>query len=401
MSEKSNISILPSDYYIKNVNQLIPGDILLHPVYREDGLMLLARYTTLTSLFVEKINTHFKCDTPVLAVCSQEQLKKFIDTNMYSDKKFMSDLIDIVENFKKILKVPVYASSYIDERANLNINESTGKDGENYESLNRVISLSPLWNTLEKRLESERLQKRAKYIKNKFFNMVSEDKDMLELVNKMDGYESSLVINSINVLCISMLIGLTMELIEKDIINLCISALFCNIGYIRLDKKLYNNFIKNEEYTDLIKIHIKNSIEILCGHDSCKDKDIIYGILDHHEYCNGKGFPSRKEGKQISLFGRVLSIATTYEDLVGNFFNNNLTSNNAINIIWENKEKKFDQQILNVYMYRSNLYKIDQPVFFSYYGKGMIIGFSNYAEAPHKPIVKFINGKIIDYYLNT
>lgn len=75
-----------------------------------------------------------------------------------------------------------------------------------------------------------------------------------------------------------------------------------------------------------------------------------------------------------------------------------MTSNNAINIIWENKEDKFDQQILNVYMYRSNIYKIDQAVFIPGEGRGIIVGFTNYAEAPHKPIVRFINGDIWDYY---
>jgi HD-GYP domain-containing protein (c-di-GMP phosphodiesterase class II) len=78
-----------------------------------------------------------------------------------------------------------------------------------------------------------------------------------------------------------------------------------------------------------------------------------------------------------------------------------MTSNSAINIILENKEGKFDKQVLTTFLHRSSIYKIGQPIFIPGEGRGTIIGFSNYVEAPNKPIVTFINGSTKDYYSNT
>ena len=55
---KQNSSI----YIAKTIADLIPGDISLHPIYREDGLLLVNKYTVLTSLLIKQIHIHVKED---------------------------------------------------------------------------------------------------------------------------------------------------------------------------------------------------------------------------------------------------------------------------------------------------------------------------------------------------
>ena len=101
------------------------------------------------------------------------------------------------------------------------------------------------------------------------------------------------------------------------------------------------------------------------------------------------------------MFGRILAIATEYDDLVQGYFRaDGVISTKAERIIWENKDNKFDPEILKIFMHRTITYKVCQPYFdYNNNEKGIIMGFSNYVEAPHKPIVKFSNGETRDYYL--
>lgn len=397
---------LPLDrayYSIKRVSELLPRDIILHPIYREDGLLLVSRYKLLSSLIIAQIRIHVKDDMPVLVANSQEQLKSFIDNMVFSSKEFIDDITTVIEISRENFKVPIKIESYVDERMNLKLSLND-KNQYSYEAyvkneLANSIWASPMWSSLGYRLESEVLKSRAENIKLKIAELLNNDKCMLDLLKQIKKYDEALFMHGVNILSISILIGLTLELSDDDLLKLAVGALFCNVGYLKVDKNTYHEFLKHKEYDESIKNHVRNSLELLTKCPYCRSKDVIYGILDHHEYYNGSGFPAGKKRNEITIFGRILAIATSYEDLVGSYFHEDgITSNDAINIIWENKDMKFDPHILSVYMFRSNIYKIGQTVIFGKYGKGEILGFSNFAEAPHKPIIRFENGYIKNFY---
>lgn len=215
----------------------------------------------------------------------------------------------------------------------------------------------------------------------------------------MNDYDDLLLVHGVNVMCISMLIGLTLEISDLEIIDLAISALFCNIGFIKVDKNDFHYFLLHQEDISIINNHIKNSIEIISNSSFCRNKSIIYGIVDHHEYYNGKGYPAKKTGKNISLFGRIIGIASFYDELVGGYNGSfSLNTMDAVKLAWENEEKQLDFDIIKIYVCRSNTFKIGQVAAFNENERGTIIGFSDFIDSPHKPIVKLENGIIKNYF---
>lgn len=401
--ELKDMPIEKKYYCIKKVSDLIPGDITLHPIYREDGLLLVSRYTVLQTMLIIQTKIHINTEMPLIVANTGEQLRAFLDNRVYSSIEFVQDLETVINMFKEDFKLPVSIDSYIDERVNLTIltgsKRSHKLEDSNVDELVRRIFVSPLWNSFEKRLESERLQQRAMETKGKIAGLLSEDKCLQSLLKEMKEYDDILVRNGINLLCISVLIGLTLELSEDELLDIAISALFCNIGYLKVNKRVFKDFLVHKNYDETIKSHVRNTLEILSRCTFCRDKKIIYGIVEHHEYYNGKGFPNGKRGNNITLFGRILTIASEYEDYVGSYFDESgITSNDAVNMIFENADMKFDPHILSAFVHRTNIYKIGQVLMFDKYGKGQIVGFSNFAEAPFKPIVKFENGYIKDFY---
>lgn len=406
IKQSINVPFTPQKIYIvKAICDLIPGDITLHPIYREDGLLLVNKYTVLTSGLINKIQIHMKGSIQAIVSESKEHFSKFLVNKLYIDIEFINILKDIVNSMRGIYNIPISIESFVDERIDKtllienenNIKEIT-KNVYYNETINRMTSV-PLWESIELILESEKLQERAKNIKSQLIKTIFINKDILDNINKMNEYDNLLLVHGVNVMCISILIGLTLEIPDIEIIDLAISALFCNIGFIKVDKNDFHYFLLNQEDLTIINNHIKNSIEIISNSSFCRNKSIIYGIVDHHEYYSGNGYPAKKTRKEISLFGRIIGIASYYDELVGGYNGNaSLNTIDALKLTWENKENQLDFDIIKIYVCRSNTFKIGQVATFNNNERGTIIGFSDFIDSPHKPIVELENGVIKNYF---
>jgi len=183
-----------------------------------------------------------------------------------------------------------------------------------------ILSNYPLWISLESKLESENLKDRAREVKQELLDLMNNNPTFSSLVTRIKEYDDVLLIHSINITCLSLMIGLTLEFAISDLFDLAIAALFCNIGFTSTSKDDFKYFLKHKKNNhELIKNHIETYSEMTIDSPLLRKKKIVYGILDHHEYYNGTGSPSGKQGEEISLFGRILLIAHSYDELVGGY----------------------------------------------------------------------------------
>jgi HD-GYP domain-containing protein (c-di-GMP phosphodiesterase class II) len=251
---------------------------------------------------------------------------------------------------------------------------------------------------LEKILDSEQLKARVKTIQDVLVNKILVDDSVLKIIRILSDYDERLLIHGTNTACISVLIGLTLELTDEEIINLAFAAMFCNIGFTKIEKNEFEHFLHHHNNFNTINNHIKNSVEIISSSRFCRSKSIIYGIIDHHEKYNGKGLPANKSGENISLFGRIIAIAMRYDELTsGHDINGPLNVRKATKTILDNNLLEFDPNILRIFISRTNIYKIGLVINLENGTKGTIIGFSDFINYPQKPIVQLSNGTIVDY----
>lgn len=384
-----------TNYEIKKVNELISGDIVLHPIYREDGLLLVNRYTLLTPLLISKIRLHMNNKLSVLTTNTKEKFSDFINSKSYLSEDFIDKLRDIVIESNRYFHVAVTLDEYINTEDKIII-----KNLHEESILISLLKSMPLWNSMENYLDGTALKNRVKKTKEKVLEKIHEDAVLMSLVNKIKEYDDLLLMHSVNTLGISLLIGATLELTEDELVQLGVAALFCNIGFVKYDNKVFQNYINNGEQLHLELEHIKASLDILKESSYCMQKSIFYAIYDHHEnYCGG-GIPMGKKGEDISLFGRILKIAVEYDDIAGGYFTKSgKVSYETISLLVDNKDGAFDNNILKVFIYRSNLYKIGNPLRVSINKTGEILGFTNFINFPHKPIIKLKDGSIVDTYL--
>lgn len=383
------------NYIKKQIKDLVSGDIILHPIYRVDGLMLIDSHKILSSDLIRKIKKHDSDSISVLVSPSLDQFKYFIDNKEFLEQEFISDLKDIIAQYNKNLIFPIHLDSLLHE-------ENTNyEDESNVRMVDNNLKLfynKSLFTSFETKLESTKLQERAKLIKLKLLTKIVNDDTLKALIEGLKEYKDILFLHSINTASMALMIGLTLELNDDELIDLGLAALFSDIGYTEIEKKVFEKYLKNpqSEVKVLIK-QIEVFMKVSLNIELLRKNSIIYGVLDRHEYYNGKGLPKGNKGKDISLFGRILSICQAYDVMVGGYlYNDGMLPSEAIQKLWQNKGKQFDPDILSIFIHRSTFFKIGQKIVIDNELKGEIVGFTNYIESPHLPIIKTDNGKIID-----
>ncbi len=148
----------------------------------------------------------------------------------------------------------------------------------------------------------------------------------------------------------SVAIGREMELNKEEVKHLRISALLHDVGKIGISEAVLDKSGKltAEEY-EKIKQHPVIGAEIV-GKIANSNK-IVPGILDHHERYDGKGYPNGKKGDEISLFGRIIAVADTFDAMTSTrSYRKALPFQVAVEEIVYNAGYQFDPKVVKYFV---------------------------------------------------
>lgn len=100
---------------------------------------------------------------------------------------------------------------------------------------------------------------------------------------------------------------------QEDVLLLIQCGFFYDIGKLQLPQDL---LWKSEKLTDLEYTKLKT--HTMLGFDLLKDQPeindtIIKATLQHHERCDGSGYPSRLKGDKINVFAKYIAVIDAYE----------------------------------------------------------------------------------------
>lgn len=110
----------------------------------------------------------------------------------------------------------------------------------------------------------------------------------------------------------SMVIGEVMGLSEQELERLEITALLHDVGKIGIDDRILRKptNLTPEEF-EIMKTHPDKGAVILSQIQQLHD--IIPGMRAHHENYDGSGYPQGLKGEEIPFFGRLITIADTFD----------------------------------------------------------------------------------------
>lgn len=157
--------------------------------------------------------------------------------------------------------------------------------------------------------------------------MADEDSQLTLLLLKMQQIAPELFTHSLSVSFMSMFLleqitdfsnstNNKQRLYEKEVLHMGIAGLLHDIG--KISQKNNTVLEKTENMTSFqqqqYRNHVVNSNALL--RDKKLDGCIVQGILQHHERCDGSGFPLNLHNEEIGQIGKILAITDEYCHLI-------------------------------------------------------------------------------------
>ncbi|MGH9428038.1 MAG: HD domain-containing phosphohydrolase, partial [Terriglobia bacterium] len=144
----------------------------------------------------------------------------------------------------------------------------------------------------------------------------------------------------------SMIIARALELDERTVETISISALLHDVGKIGIDDKILKKpgFLTPEEF-EIMKQHPVKGFNIMKTIEQMRN--VLPGLRSHHEQWDGNGYPDRLKGEEIPLIARIIAVADTLDAMTTNRpYQQALTFEFAVEKINKNVAVKYDRKVV-------------------------------------------------------
>lgn len=148
----------------------------------------------------------------------------------------------------------------------------------------------------------------------------------------------------------SVAIAEQMGLAQTEIENIRYAGLLHDVGKIGIKDSIIRKpgRLTDEEYA-IIKMHPSIGARILRPVDFLADK--IPGVLHHHEYYDGRGYPDHLIGTDIPLAGRIICVADAFDAMTTNRpYRKGLSVNTVIAELKKFSGKQFDPECVQAFL---------------------------------------------------
>lgn len=121
----------------------------------------------------------------------------------------------------------------------------------------------------------------------------------------------------INVAIFSTVLGRGIGYSDDQLVQLCAMGLLHDIGVARLDVSLFNKPVANltKEELAAVETHSRLGCEIILQADD-KHEEFARVVCQHHEKCDGSGYPAHLTRDEMMPNSKILSLIDTYEALI-------------------------------------------------------------------------------------
>lgn len=152
---------------------------------------------------------------------------------------------------------------------------------------------------------------------SKIFASCKNPNSLLDMMMCMRNLDDATYVHSMNVALICNLFAHWLKYDEEETERLTLAGLLHDIGKMLIPPSIIKKpgKLTNDEY-QIIQEHP------ILGYDILKDQNIDPRIakaaLQHHERCDGKGYPGRLTLQEIEPFAKIVAIADVYDALTAN-----------------------------------------------------------------------------------
>lgn len=248
-------------------------------------------------------------------------------------------------------------------------------------------------------------KKKFKNMQNQIESIVDEIlKNSNMMVNMVDlkVFDDYTYFHSVNVAVLSIVIGTSIGFGKEELCNLGFGALLHDIGKVFIKKEILNkkDLLTDDEFLE-IKKHSFLGFDYIKKEFGVNQSSKI-GILDHHEKYGGGGYPNNLEGDEISLFGRIISIADVYDAMTSDRpYRKGIFPSEVIEYIMGSSCVLFDPDLVKLFIRKIAPYPIGTFVKLSNDLTGIVTeNYESYCMRPKIRIFKNGDNEVIPFEIS-
>jgi HD-GYP domain-containing protein (c-di-GMP phosphodiesterase class II) len=203
--------------------------------------------------------------------------------------------------------------------------------------------------------------------------MLRDEESMVHLINLKER-DAIAYFHSLNVCILSLILGKKLGLSEAELKELGLGTLFHDIGKQKIPPKILlktTPLTKAEE--KYLQLHPRYGLSLLAGNQNVSPKALQI-IYQHHEKCDGKGYPQGLTEHQISYFAKITSVVNVYDNITNQQVKGrSFTPHEALSFMYTQLQREFSGEIVSSFIKSLGVYPPGTLVELSDKSLGMVI----------------------------
>lgn len=223
---------------------------------------------------------------------------------------------------------------------------------------------------------------------------VVDYEEIMILFHRGTSMEEYSLRHTINVAILSGIIGKWVGFKENGIRDLVLAGLLHDFGKVKIPQELlFKSGAVSQLEKKALQAHVIHSYDAI--NIEMFPKEVLLGVLQHHERMDGSGYPQKLLGREICMTARVIAVADVYDAMISNkVYRKAETPFMVFEELFREMFGKLDPHICTVFLKHMKECLVGQVVFLSDGSQAKVIDIEEQGFAG--PVLRTQDGKQID-----
>jgi HD-GYP domain-containing protein (c-di-GMP phosphodiesterase class II) len=205
--------------------------------------------------------------------------------------------------------------------------------------------------------------RKARRLAQTMVDLVLDDETLMLGLTTIRDYDDYTYTHSVNVALLAMALGKRIGLSQIFLEQLGICGMFHDLGKVEVPKEilLKPDMLDTGEWDQMRKHPLIGVHRVLRLHASRDMKSrVALGPFEHHLNYNLTGYPKTHFVSKVTLFGKILRIADTYDALTSErkYRPRAFSPDEALRLMWSKVGEDYDPILLKIFIHMVGLYPV-------------------------------------------